>query len=78
VIPSLIIILNIFSGSPGHVSPLSLFHIHCTQFIPNWNQLNSDSSDIPIIEALQRGVRVIELDMWSNSSKNNIDILHGG
>ncbi|BAT17654.1 phosphoinositide phospholipase C 6 [Oryza sativa Japonica Group] len=42
------------------------------------NQLNSDSSDIPIIKALQRGVRVIELDMWPNSAKNNIDILHGG
>jgi phosphatidylinositol phospholipase C delta len=27
---------------------------------------------------LQRGVRVIELDMWLNSAKNNIDILHGG
>ena len=42
------------------------------------NQLNSDSSDIPIIKSLQRGVRVIELDMWPNSSKNNVDILHGG
>ncbi|CAM0152148.1 unnamed protein product [Urochloa decumbens] len=42
------------------------------------NQLNSDSSDVPIIKALQRGVRVIELDMWPNSSKNNVDILHGG
>ncbi|CAN6357319.1 unnamed protein product, partial [Urochloa humidicola] len=41
------------------------------------NQLNSDSSDVPIIKALQRGVRVIELDMWPNSSKNNVDILHG-
>ncbi|TVU27443.1 hypothetical protein EJB05_30054 [Eragrostis curvula] len=42
------------------------------------NQLNSDSSDVPIIQALERGVRVIELDMWPNSSKNNVDILHGG
>ncbi|KAL6640603.1 hypothetical protein ACP70R_021726 [Stipagrostis hirtigluma subsp. patula] len=42
------------------------------------NQLNSDSSDVPIIKALQRGVRVIELDMWPNSAKNNVDILHGG
>jgi phosphatidylinositol phospholipase C, delta len=41
------------------------------------NQLNSDSSDIPIIKASQRGV-VIELDMWPNSSKNNVYILHGG
>uniref|UniRef100_A0ACD5YIA4 Uncharacterized protein n=1 Tax=Avena sativa TaxID=4498 RepID=A0ACD5YIA4_AVESA len=42
------------------------------------NQLNSDSSDIPIITALQRGVRVIELDMWPNSAKNHVEILHGG
>lgn len=42
------------------------------------NQLNSDSSDIPIITALQRGVRVIELDMWPNSAKNRVEILHGG
>lgn len=42
------------------------------------NQLNSDSSDIPIIEALERGVRVIELDMWPNSAKNRVEILHGG
>lgn len=42
------------------------------------NQLNSDSSDIPIIRALQRGVRVIELDMWPNSAKNCVEILHGG
>lgn len=41
------------------------------------NQLSSDCSDIPIIKALQIGVRVIELDMWPNSSKDDIDILHG-
>ncbi|PKU60001.1 phosphoinositide phospholipase C 2 [Dendrobium catenatum] len=41
------------------------------------NQLSSDCSDVPIIKALQRGVRVIELDMWPNSTKDNIDILHG-
>ncbi|KAL3717993.1 hypothetical protein ACJRO7_003173 [Eucalyptus globulus] len=42
------------------------------------NQISSDSSDVPIIKALQRGVRVIELDMWPNSSKDDIDVLHGG
>ncbi|XP_056169536.1 phosphoinositide phospholipase C 2-like isoform X2 [Syzygium oleosum] len=42
------------------------------------NQLSSDSSDVPIIKALQRGVRVIELDVWPNSSKDDIDVLHGG
>ncbi|KAF9593893.1 hypothetical protein IFM89_025929 [Coptis chinensis] len=41
------------------------------------NQLSSDSSDIPIIKSLQRGVRGIELDMWPNSTKDDVDILHG-
>ncbi|KAK9290571.1 hypothetical protein L1049_008741 [Liquidambar formosana] len=41
------------------------------------NQLNSDCSDVPIINALRRGVRVIELDMWPNSRKDDVDILHG-
>ncbi|GAB2216412.1 hypothetical protein Droror1_Dr00024185 [Drosera rotundifolia] len=41
------------------------------------NQLSSDCSDIPIIHALQRGVRVIELDIWPNSTKDNINVLHG-
>ncbi|PWA68665.1 phosphoinositide phospholipase C family, EF-hand domain pair [Artemisia annua] len=41
------------------------------------NQLNSDCSDVPIIKALQRGVRVIELDLWPNSAKDGILVLHG-
>ncbi|PSS34668.1 Phosphoinositide phospholipase [Actinidia chinensis var. chinensis] len=41
------------------------------------NQLSSDCSDVPIIEALKRGVRVIELDMWPNPTKDGVDILHG-
>lgn len=41
------------------------------------NQLSSDCSDVPIIKALQRGVRVIELDIWPNSSKDNVHVLHG-
>ncbi|RAL36923.1 hypothetical protein DM860_003845 [Cuscuta australis] len=41
------------------------------------NQLSSDCSDAPIIQALQRGVRVIELDIWPNKTKNNVDVLHG-
>ncbi|KAI3868928.1 hypothetical protein MKW92_023143 [Papaver armeniacum] len=41
------------------------------------NQLSSDCSDVPIIKALHRGVRVIELDMWPNDAKDNVDILHG-
>ncbi|XP_059627979.1 phosphoinositide phospholipase C 6-like [Cornus florida] len=41
------------------------------------NQLSSDSSDLPIIQALHRGVRVIELDLWPNSAKDDIHVLHG-
>ncbi|XP_042389946.1 phosphoinositide phospholipase C 6-like [Zingiber officinale] len=41
------------------------------------NQLSSDCSDVPIIKALQRGVRVIELDIWPNSARDNINVLHG-
>ncbi|KAL4587187.1 hypothetical protein LXL04_000054 [Taraxacum kok-saghyz] len=42
------------------------------------NQISSDSSIVPIIESLKQGVRVIELDMWPNSTKDDIDIVHGG
>ncbi|KAJ4979151.1 hypothetical protein NE237_009931 [Protea cynaroides] len=41
------------------------------------NQLSSDCSDVPIMKALHRGVRVIELDIWPNSTKDNVDVLHG-
>ncbi|KAL2526528.1 Phosphoinositide phospholipase C 2 [Abeliophyllum distichum] len=41
------------------------------------NQLSSDCSDAPIINALHRGVRVIELDIWPNSTNDDIDVLHG-
>ncbi|GJP31053.1 hypothetical protein CLOM_g8191 [Closterium sp. NIES-68] len=42
------------------------------------NQLTSDSSVKPIIKALQRGVRVIELDLWPNNEKTDIVVMHGG
>jgi phosphatidylinositol phospholipase C delta len=41
------------------------------------NQLNSDCSVVPIIDALRRGVRVIELDLWPTTDKENIEVLHG-
>ncbi|CAL0304747.1 unnamed protein product [Lupinus luteus] len=41
------------------------------------NQLSSDCSDLPIIKALQLGVRVIELDLWPNSTEDDIDVVHG-
>ena len=42
------------------------------------NQLSSDCSEEPIIKALERGVRVIELDLWPNPSKDHIHVKHGG
>ncbi|KAK3206537.1 hypothetical protein Dsin_020583 [Dipteronia sinensis] len=42
------------------------------------NQLSSDSSVVPIIHALHRGVRVIELDLWPNTKKNDVKVCHGG
>ncbi|XP_054797408.1 LOW QUALITY PROTEIN: phosphoinositide phospholipase C 2-like [Prosopis cineraria] len=41
------------------------------------NQLSSDCSDVPIVRALQRGVRVIELDIWPNDTKDGVHVLHG-
>ncbi|KAJ7963980.1 Phosphoinositide phospholipase C [Quillaja saponaria] len=41
------------------------------------NQLSSDCSDRPIIDALKKGVRVIELDIWPNATKDNVNVLHG-
>ncbi|XP_052185295.1 LOW QUALITY PROTEIN: phosphoinositide phospholipase C 5-like [Diospyros lotus] len=41
------------------------------------NQQSSDCSDVPIIKALQRGVRVLEFDIWPNSSKDDVHVLHG-
>jgi phosphatidylinositol phospholipase C delta len=41
------------------------------------NQLSSVCSDEPIIRALQRGVRGIELDIWPNKTKDDVIVLHG-
>ncbi|XP_050212975.1 phosphoinositide phospholipase C 2-like [Mercurialis annua] len=41
------------------------------------NQLSSECSVAPIIDALKRGVRVIELDLWPNSTDDDVDVLHG-
>ncbi|XP_061347174.1 phosphoinositide phospholipase C 4-like isoform X2 [Gastrolobium bilobum] len=41
------------------------------------NQLSSDCSDVPVIKALNRGVRVVELDIWPNSTKDDVLVLHG-
>lgn len=42
------------------------------------NQLNSRSSTEPIVKALRSGVRVIELDLWPNSSGTEAEVRHGG
>ncbi|KAA8549413.1 hypothetical protein F0562_001114 [Nyssa sinensis] len=42
------------------------------------NQLSSDCGVDPIIKALKRAVRVIELDLWPNSTRDNVDVRHGG
>jgi phosphatidylinositol phospholipase C delta len=40
------------------------------------NQLSSASSEVPIINALKRGVRVVELDLWPDE-KGSIKVTHG-
>ncbi|XP_052180347.1 phosphoinositide phospholipase C 2-like isoform X2 [Diospyros lotus] len=43
------------------------------------NQVTSDCSTEPIIRALRRGVRVIELDLWPSTTKQDeVDVRHGG
>ncbi|KAF5470442.1 hypothetical protein F2P56_010956 [Juglans regia] len=42
------------------------------------NQLNSDCSVLPIIKALKRGVRVVELDLWpNNDAEDGVHVYHG-
>jgi hypothetical protein len=41
------------------------------------NQLSSGCSERPIVKALLDGVRVIELDLWPNAARDEVEVLHG-
>ncbi|XP_010520201.1 PREDICTED: phosphoinositide phospholipase C 4 [Tarenaya hassleriana] len=40
------------------------------------NQLSSNCSDLPVVKALRRGVRVVELDLWPRG-KDDVCVKHG-
>lgn len=70
--------LGLFQVKHDMNAPMPHYFIHTghNSYLTG-NQLSSDCSDAPIVEALRSGVRVIELDLWPNSAEDDVDVLHG-